>query len=310
MTAAPGTQRHSRLGLLAVAVVALAFALTCLLHGNLPRLSLPAHPKGWLLAVPAAAIGASYLFAALTLRTAANRRLPWGRTVLVQLAAALANRIVPAGLGGMGVNLRYLQKTGLSAPAAGVAVAAVALANGAATLLVAAVVVPLAATSIHLGHLVPIAVAGGIAVAVVAATLLLGRQQLPVAVRTRVLEARRGVVDLCHDPARLALLLAGALGNKLAHLAALLAALAAFGSTLPALVVIAVYLAGSAVASSAPIPGGLGAVEAALVSGLLAAGGPLAIVLGGVIVFRLASFWLPILPGLAATWALRRKNAV
>jgi undecaprenyl-diphosphatase len=68
----------------------------------------------------------------------------------------------------------------------------------------------------------------------------------------------------------------------------------------------AVYLTGSAVATAAPTPGGLGALEAALIAGLVAAGMSNTIALPAVFLFRLATFWLPVLPGwLCLTWLKR-----
>jgi undecaprenyl-diphosphatase len=54
---------------------------------------------------------------------------------------------------------------------------------------------------------------------------------------------------------------------------------------------------GAAVASVAPTPGGLGALEAALISGLVAAGLDSSVAVPAVFLFRLATYWLPILPG-------------
>jgi glycosyltransferase 2 family protein len=71
-----------------------------------------------------------------------------------------------------------------------------------------------------------------------------------------------------------------------------------------------VYLGGSALAAAAPTPGGLGAMEAALVAGLTAFGlasGPAII---GVLAFRLVTFWLPILPGWLAFRSLRRTQVI
>ena len=72
----------------------------------------------------------------------------------------------------------------------------------------------------------------------------------------------------------------------------------------------AVYLAGSAVAQAAPTPGGLGAMEAALVAGLRAAGMAAGIALPAVFMFRFATFWLPILPGWGCFTYLRRAELV
>ena len=49
-----------------------------------------------------------------------------------------------------------------------------------------------------------------------------------------------------------------------------------------------VYLAGNAVGSAAPTPGVIGGVEAVLAAGLTAIGIP------AVLLFRVATFWLPI----------------
>jgi uncharacterized membrane protein YbhN (UPF0104 family) len=66
---------------------------------------------------PAAAVVASaftYLMAAVEIRDAAGRPLPLGRTTMAQLASSVANRLSPGGVGGMGVNVRYLERSGLA----------------------------------------------------------------------------------------------------------------------------------------------------------------------------------------------------
>ena len=59
----------------------------------------------------------------------------------------------------------------------------------------------------------------------------------------------------------------------------------------------AVYLGASLLAAAAPTPGGLGAMEAALVAGFTAIGMDGAIAVATVLSYRLATYWLPILPG-------------
>jgi len=65
-----------------------------------------------------------------------------------------------------------------------------------------------------------------------------------------------------------------------------------------------------AVAVAAPTPGGLGATEAALLAGLSVLGLPNEVGLPSVFLFRLATFWLPILPGWLALRALQRREAI
>lgn len=51
------------------------------------------------------------LFAAVTYRILAPRKLPYIRTLVVEFASGFFNRIVPAGLGGLGVNYLYFRKS-------------------------------------------------------------------------------------------------------------------------------------------------------------------------------------------------------
>jgi uncharacterized membrane protein YbhN (UPF0104 family) len=69
-------------------------------------------------------------------------------------------------------------------------------------------------------------------------------------------------------------------------------------------------LGGTAVASASPTPDGLGALEAALVAGLTALGYPVGLAVAGVLTYRLFTFWLPILPGLAAFRYLHRRQVI
>lgn len=71
----------------------------------------------------------------------------------------------------------------------------------------------------------------------------------------------------------------------------------------------AVYVGGSAIAAAAPTPGGLGAVEAVLVAGLGGIGVASAPAVAAVPTLRLLTFWLPILPGMAA-YLLQHRQAV
>jgi undecaprenyl-diphosphatase len=66
------------------------------------------------------------------------------------------------------------------------------------------------------------------------------------------------------------------------------------------------FLVGSAVSQAAPTPGGLGAVEAALVDGLVAARLDNSVAVPSVFLYRLFTFWIPVLPGwLSFTWLQR-----
>ena len=87
----------------------------------------------------------------------------------------------------------------------------------------------------------------------------------------------------------------------------MIASLQAFGSTASLPLVALLFLTGSAVANAAPTPGGLGAAEAALIAALSTVE-ETSIVVPAVFLYRLVTFWLPILPGWVALTYLRRSD--
>src|SRR6185503_13952703 len=112
--------------------------------------------------------------------------------------------------------------------------------------------------------------------------------------------------DVVRRPSKLLLLFGGSVLLSMANMLALYFSIAAFGGGLPLATVGAVYLVAAAVASAAPTPGGLGALEAALIAGLVAAGLDSEVAVPAVFLFRLATYWLPILPGwIGFTWLQR-----
>lgn len=69
-----------------------------------------------------------------------------------------------------------------------------------------------------------------------------------------------------------------------------------------------VFLVGNFVGAAAPTPGGVGGVEAALVAGLATIGVPAREAIPAVVVFRLATFWLPIPVGWLSYVVLQRTG--
>jgi undecaprenyl-diphosphatase len=84
----------------------------------------------------------------------------------------------------------------------------------------------------------------------------------------------------------------------------------AFGGGLSVAQVAVVFLTIGTIASAAPTPGGVGAVEAALIGGLTAIGIDPQQALASVFFYRLATFWIPVLPGWGAFTLLQRSEAI
>jgi uncharacterized protein (TIRG00374 family) len=119
----------------------------------------------------------------------------------------------------------------------------------------------------------------------VAATLILERDKVAAAFRGRWLRA-----------------LASAAGNRMFDFACLVAALLAVGAQANPSLVLVAYVASVALALVPITPGGLGFVEAGLTTLLVLAGVTADQAVVGTLLYRLASFWLPIPVG-ALAWA-------
>jgi glycosyltransferase 2 family protein len=72
----------------------------------------------------------------------------------------------------------------------------------------------------------------------------------------------------------------------------------------------AVYLASAALATASPTPGGVGAIEVALTVGLTGIGVSSGAAVSAVILYRLATYWLPVVPGWLSLRMLQRKGYV
>ena len=78
--------------------------------------------------------------------------------------------------------------------------------------------------------------------------------------------------------------------------------ISAFGGDASFITVTVVTMIGGTLASAAPTPGGVGAVEAALIGGLAAFGVPAGIAVPSVLLYRVLTCWLPVFVG----WFLMR----
>jgi glycosyltransferase 2 family protein len=254
----------------------------------------------------------TYVGAAASLAGAVPQRVQAGPLGLSQVASEFASKLAPASVGGMALNVRFLQKQGVDRPVAVSGVGLSTVAGLVAHVSLIGVFIVWAGRQAFGSFRLPdlhwffigllaVLVLAGIGLAFPYSRHILTQRLLPVLRR-----AFDGVTEVVRRPAKLLLLFGGSVLVSLGNLLALYFSVAAFGGGLPLATVGAVYLVGSAVASAAPTPGGLGAVEAALISGLVAAGLDNAVAVPAVFLFRLATFWLPILPGwLSFRWLQR-----
>ncbi len=125
--------------------------------------------------------------------------------------------------------------------------------------------------------------------------------------KTRLLPGLRTVAA---SPVKLTLLTGGSALITLAYIAGLAASVQAFGGHAGITEIGAVYLGAAVIAAASPTPGGLGAIEAALVAGLTGIGVPPGPAVSAVLTYRLATYWLPVIPGWAAWRLLQRRDYI
>jgi undecaprenyl-diphosphatase len=269
----------------------------------------------WVLGAIAASI-TSYFAAALALKGSVPDRVRYLPATAVQLASQFANFATPASVGGMALNVRFVQKQGTDAPVAVAAVGLNAVAGVVIHLMLFLAVAVWAGsedtTSFYassartaLIFLVVLAVLMALVLAIPAGRAAFLDRGLPIIRRSLV-----GIADIARRPGKISELVLGSLFVTVAYIAALACAVYAFGGDVPLATIALVFLVGSAVASVAPTPGGLGAVEAAMVAGLSGVGLSGDIAVSSVVVFRFATFWLPLLPGWLTFGALQRRDAI
>ncbi|WP_354642222.1 lysylphosphatidylglycerol synthase transmembrane domain-containing protein [Kitasatospora camelliae] len=298
-----------------IMVIALTFAAYLALTTIQPgQLKLSQMDWAWAFAALAAA-AASFGAAAMSLTGFVPEKLPVGRTVAAQLAGSFVKLVAPAAIGGIALNTRYLQKAGIRSGQAVASVGASQLATlaGHLLLLFSFGLITGSQTNGDLGA--SRAVIIGVLSAAVLALVIAAVAPLRRFVVTRVRSLFFGVVprmlDLMQTPSKLVTGFGGILLLNLSFTACLDASVQAFGGaeiTFSAVAV--VFLTANAAGSAIPTPGGIGPVEIALIGALTVANVPPSVATPAVFLYRLLTFWLPVLPGWIAYNVLQRKGAL
>jgi uncharacterized membrane protein YbhN (UPF0104 family) len=255
----------------------------------------------------------TYIAATAALLGAIPLRLRFAPALAAQLASSFANRVTPAKVGGVATNIRYFQRQGVPTAVAGTAVGLNAIAGLIMHLALTVLFLLLSSADggVELPLPSPVTAAlalGLLSVGVVAAVVLPSTRRL--ITRHVIPQLRSGVVSLRtigQSPSRLGLLFGGSAVITLAYLLAMVASLRAFGSDASLPLIGVLFLAGSAIASAAPTPGGIGAAEAALIAAFSTIEDA-TIVVPAVFLYRFVTFWLPILPGWLALTFLRHTD--
>ncbi|WP_328873711.1 flippase-like domain-containing protein [Streptomyces sp. NBC_00287] len=260
---------------------------------------------------------ASYFAAAMALLGFVPERVPFMRTVGAQVAGSFVKIVAPAAVGGVALNTRFLQRSGVRPGLAVASVGASQLFGLGCHILMLLSFGYLTGTEKTPSLSPSRTVIAGLLTVAVLVLVVTSVPFLRKFVVTRVRSLFAGVVprmlDVLQRPQKLITGIGGMLLLTACFVMCLDASIRAFGdeqTSISLASVAVVFLAGNALGSAAPTPGGVGAVEATLTVGLIAVGLPSEVAAPSVLLFRLLTLWLPVLPGWLAFNHLTRKGAL
>ncbi|MFG2824104.1 lysylphosphatidylglycerol synthase domain-containing protein [Kitasatospora sp. NPDC048365] len=272
---------------------------------------------GWLAGAALAAV-ASYLVATLGVIGFVPERLPFGTALTAQVAGGFVKLVSPGGVGGIALNTRFLQCAGIPTAQALSSVGASQMIGLALHLLQLAVVSSLLGLDsdgpveeLPSGWILAVGLAG-LAVLIVSATAVPWlRRRVQALLRPLRAEVLPRLLDMLQQPGKLAVGFAGQAMVSATFVTCLYCCARAVGEQPGLLAVAFVFMAGNAAGNVMPTPGGAGGVEVLLTNLLVGASTmdkPAAF--AAVMLFRLLTFLLPILPGWAAFAWLQRRRAL
>lgn len=237
----------------------------------------------------------SVLASSAVYRALSIRPLAYWQTVMVQTGSLGINRLLPAGSGALGVAYLFLRANRVGKVQAATIVTANnllgfvghALLLGGSIVLYPHVLDHFQDVNVHkLG--IWIALAGFVVGAVILVVLLLRRRKLALFSSIRPLFQR---------PQRLSIALFFSILITLCYASAVLLSAAALGYHLSFAASLLVLSFSVAAASAIPIPGGVGAAEAGIFAGMHAYGASVPDALAIALLYRVMTFWLPLLVG-------------
>jgi undecaprenyl-diphosphatase len=258
----------------------------------------------------------TYPAGAISLLGAITNRLPFLLTSEVMLGQAFLNRFTPANAGGMVLRVRYLQRNGTDLA---LATASIGLTSAASGVMQVVFIVGFVLWSGSTGGFgLDLPEANWVAILLLG-VLILGSVVWFTPLRGKLLGSRLALSareilgelkELATNPAKVVMLFGGAAMGKLFTVIAFTQSCRAFGVDLSFAELGALYMTANTVATAVPTPGGMGAIEAALVAVLTGAGVPTAEALSITLVFRLITYWLPVPFSYLALRHLRKTDAV
>ena len=251
----------------------------------------------------------------VSLRGSVATPLPLWPCIVVQSALKVVNLTVPGSAGRIAFNVRFLQRMGAPTAQAVSAGAVDDISETVVQILLVVILLPLVDLDVDASEL-----AGGaspdrvvITILVVLAAVIAIVLAVP-KLRAKVLPAVRPAFTNLWTVARTRRkrleLFGGNLGSEVCHALTLGSVCLAYGVDLNLAQLLVVNVAASALSSLVPVPGGVGAEEAALTAGLVAMGVDESTAFAIALTHRFCTYYLPPIWGAFALRWLGRKGYV
>ena len=245
-------------------------------------------------------------------------KLPFGPVYMKELATCYLNLAMPSSVARMAVNIRFFQCMGLPGVMAVTSGAIDSFANNVIQVILLAILLLFGLGDVNLdlsapsadsgaGHLVWILL--GLLLVSVLVVLFVGRVRRPIVKRLKEWwpEVKTSLGAL-RSSNRLKLLVLGNVASELLFCAALGIFVRALGYHIPYAEIVVINESVALLSSFIPVPGGIGVVEFGLSIGLTSAGMTQESALVSVLLYRLATFYLPPIWGFfALRWLQRNK---
>ena len=258
----------------------------------------------------------TYVTGAWSLMGCVPIRLPLIETTQVMFGQAFLNRFTPANAGGMALRIRYLQHYGIDLTLSAASIGLTSAASGVMQVLLLVGFGLWAGSTGELDFSLPdmevVAwiIAGALVLAGIVYLFPWGRK-LYAKLFESLRKAGGELLQLARSPMKMLELFGGAGLGKLCTITCFVLSCHAFGVTDLSYPTLAfAYMTANTVASAAPTPGGMGAIEAALLAVLTGLHVDSATALSIVIVFRLFTYWLPVIPAWFCLRLLRSRGTV
>jgi uncharacterized membrane protein YbhN (UPF0104 family) len=236
------------------------------------------------------------------------------KTFFVQVASSFINRLIPSGIGGIGLNVDFLMKSKHSAPEASSVVAVNGLVAFISHILMIIVAIISGLGTNKLTFKIDAnyywAIILAIVVLLISLQFVLLKKTIKSKIRRFVHSTIKDIKAYEKSPSKIVMGVLLASCVTIFFVFALFASAQAVGLHISLTQAFIAYTLGVFIGAATLTPGGLGGAELGMYAGLVAYGVGETLAFSTVILFRLIVFWIPIIPGYLSFIFLRKNRTI